>query len=66
MPSSPLNYSALGELIKAWGAQLGFAHTAISDVDLGEAEQHLAAWLARGLHGEMAYMSRHGNKRTQP
>ncbi|MDD9857708.1 MAG: tRNA epoxyqueuosine(34) reductase QueG [Gammaproteobacteria bacterium] len=66
MPPSPLNYSALGELIKAWGAQLGFAHTAISDVDLGEAEQHLAAWLARGFHGEMAYMSKHGRKRTQP
>lgn len=60
------SYSQLAELIKAWGAQLGFAHTAISDVDLREAEGRLANWLAKRFHGEMAYMSRHGRKRTRP
>ncbi len=60
------NFADLAELIKAWGAQLGFAHTAISDVNLGEAEQHLGEWLAKNFHGEMTYMSRHGSKRTRP
>ncbi|MGI9311882.1 MAG: tRNA epoxyqueuosine(34) reductase QueG, partial [bacterium] len=52
--------------IKAWGAQLGFAHTAISDIDLGQAERRLADWLANNFHGEMAYMARHGVKRARP
>ena len=60
------NLTNLAELIKAWGAQLGFAHTAISDVDLSEAEQRLGEWLHKSFHGEMNYMSRHGVKRTRP
>lgn len=65
-PHPPENPHHLVDLIKAWGAQLGFAHTAISDVDLRAVEPQLAAWLARNFHGEMAYMSRHGTKRTRP
>ncbi len=65
-PRAPHDFANLSELIKAWGAQLGFAHTAISDVDLSEAERRLADWLANNFHGEMAYMSRHGSKRTRP
>jgi len=55
-----IDHRALAELIKAWGAQLGFARIKVSDVDLSEAERHLGDWLARGFHGEMAYMSKHG------
>ena len=66
MPHSPVNFDALAELIKAWGAQLGFTHTAVSDVDLREAEQRLGAWIAKNFHGEMDYLSRHGVKRTRP
>ena len=66
MPDSSQNLATLGELIKSWGMQLGFAHTAISDVDLSAVEQQLAVWLAQNFHGEMAYMSRHGSKRTRP
>ena len=47
------NFTDLAELIKAWGAQLGFAHTAISDVNLDQAEQRLGEWLAKNFHGEM-------------
>lgn len=64
--ASPIDHRALAELIKAWGAQLGFARIKVSDVDLAEAERHLGDWLARGFHGEMAYMSKHGRKRTRP
>ena len=66
IPHSTENFDNLAELIKAWGAQLGFAHTAISDVDLSEAEQRLEDWLRRNFHGEMAYMTRHGTRRTRP
>ena len=56
----------LAELIKAWGAQLGFAHTAISGVELREPERRLGDWLEKGFHGEMEYMSRHRAERTRP
>lgn len=71
-PAYPMSLRQLGDLqqlsdlIKAWGAQLGFAHTAISDTDISAAEPHLNAWLASNYHGEMDYMHRHGRKRTRP
>ncbi len=52
--------------IKAWGAELGFQAVGIADVDLAVAEARLAAWLARGRHGEMDYMEKHGAKRSRP
>ena len=64
--TSSADFAELAELIKAWGAQLGFAQVAVSDVDLREAERRLGDWLAREFHGEMAYLSRHGTKRTRP
>lgn len=58
--------AALTRDIKAWGAALGFGAVGISDVDLGAAEDGLAAWLAAGFHGEMHYMTKHGTKRARP
>lgn len=52
--------------IKAWGKALGFGAIGISDVNLGTAENGLAAWLAAGFHGEMHYMAKHGVKRARP
>ena len=56
----------LAAAIKSWGAALGFQAVGIADADLGEAEARLAEWLARGFHGEMDYMARHGAKRARP
>ncbi|PIE41075.1 MAG: tRNA epoxyqueuosine(34) reductase QueG [Gammaproteobacteria bacterium] len=56
----------LTQQIKQWGLQLGFQHIAISDVALGEHEQHLQNWLAKNYHGSMEYMARHGDKRSRP
>jgi epoxyqueuosine reductase len=56
----------LAAKIKQWGQQLGFAQVGISDIELAEAEQHLQKWLAKGFHGDMAYMQRHGEKRSRP
>ncbi|WP_126455902.1 tRNA epoxyqueuosine(34) reductase QueG [Sulfuriflexus mobilis] len=56
----------LAQQIKTWGKALGFQQVGISDVHLDKAEQHLHDWLAKGLHGEMDYMAKHGSKRTRP
>ena len=58
--------ASLAAAIKSWGVALGFQAVGIADADLGEAEARLAEWLARGFHGEMDYMARHGAKRAQP
>ncbi len=49
-----------------WALELGFAHAAITGVDLAHAEPGLQAWLDAGFHGEMDYMARHGMKRARP
>ncbi|HEY8681954.1 MAG TPA: tRNA epoxyqueuosine(34) reductase QueG [Rhodanobacter sp.] len=60
------DYVALALDIKRWAVELGFAEAGISGTDLGEDEQHLERWLVDGHHGEMAYMARHGAKRSRP
>ncbi|MDJ0739503.1 MAG: tRNA epoxyqueuosine(34) reductase QueG [Gammaproteobacteria bacterium] len=60
------DYTTLARRIKRWGKALGFQRVGIADTDLSDAEQHLAAWLARGFHGDMDYMHAHGSKRTRP
>jgi epoxyqueuosine reductase len=52
--------------IKRWGSELGFQEIGIAECELGEAESRLASWLARGWHGKMSYMERHGAKRARP
>ncbi len=52
--------------IQAWGAELGFQQIGVADIELGEHEAHLERWLERGFHGEMAYMQRHGKRRSRP
>ena len=61
-----IDSKGLAARIKRWGQELGFSALGIADTGLHEAEQHLQRWLARGFHGEMAYMARHGSKRTRP
>ncbi len=56
----------LADAIRQWAAELGFQKTGITDLDLSVARAHLDKWLANGYHGEMEYMSRHGDKRTHP
>ena len=60
------DWTGLALAIKGWGRELGFDAVAIADVDLSDAEPRLLEWLARGLHGEMDYMARHGVKRARP
>jgi epoxyqueuosine reductase len=60
------DHSRLAKDVKAWGRALGFQQIGIAGIELGEDETHLEEWLARGFHGEMGYMRRHGRRRTRP
>ncbi len=70
MPHPPTHSAAeldeLKSLIQQWSTQLGFQQVGVSDIDLSQAEQRLNEWLGKDYHGEMGYMSRHGNKRSRP
>jgi epoxyqueuosine reductase len=61
-----MDYRALAERIRQWGRELGFQAVGIADADLSAAEPRLLEWLARGRHGEMEYMARHGTLRARP
>jgi epoxyqueuosine reductase len=45
---------------------MGFADVGIADIDLSSEAVGFNAWIDQGLHGEMEYMARHGEKRWQP
>lgn len=58
--------SQLLEQLRHWGKELGFSQLGVSGIELGDAEPALERWLAKGYHGGMAYMARHGSKRSRP
>jgi epoxyqueuosine reductase len=58
--------AALARNIQTWGRELGFQQVGFAGVELGEDEAHLRDWLAKGQHGAMDYMARHGDKRSRP
>ena len=60
------DYTRLSLAIKNRGLELGFQQIGISNMRLDEDEAHLLAWLDKGMHGEMEYMARHGDKRSRP
>lgn len=63
---SPSQAIELKAAIRGWAKTLGFSAIGFAPLDLGEAERRLDAWLAKGFHGEMDYMARHGSKRSHP
>jgi epoxyqueuosine reductase len=58
--------TALRAAIEQRALELGFDAVGIAQIDLPQDERHLEQWLARGWHGEMHYMARHGRKRSRP
>ena len=60
--TQPLTREELLQLAQAEG----FADIGVTGVDLPQDEAWLQQWLARGMHGEMGYMSRHGTMRSRP
>lgn len=63
---APIDYFQLAQQIKQWATELGFHSSGITDAHLQAAEIHLMNWLRAGFHGEMAYMAKHGERRTRP
>lgn len=65
-PEGSADYGKLARSIKSWGRELGFQQVGIADTDLTIHEERLNQWLDDQFGGEMAYMSRHGTKRSRP
>jgi epoxyqueuosine reductase len=63
---SRLDAAALKEAIRATGKALGFAAIGFARAEVGTAATRLREWLAAGMHGEMDYMARHADLRTDP
>jgi epoxyqueuosine reductase len=61
-----VDYPALKERIRHWSTELGFQDMGVAGIDLAADERQLEDWLAKGQHGEMDYMARHGSKRSRP
>lgn len=64
--TTAIDFAALADDIRRWGAELGFQRVGFADVELGADEAHLLSWLDAGFHGAMDYMERHGTKRSRP
>ncbi|QQX77901.1 MULTISPECIES: tRNA epoxyqueuosine(34) reductase QueG [Aequorivita] len=61
------NSSKYSHLIKAEAKRLGFISCGISKAEFLEEEApHLENWLNKNMHGEMAYMENHFDKRLDP
>ena len=52
--------------LRRWSEELGFARLGVARIDLAGDEAHFLDWLRAGFGGEMAYMARHGVKRSRP
>ena len=58
--------SRLASDIKRWGAELGFQQVGITDADISKHADKLKQWLAKGFHGDMAYMAEREGRRNRP
>ena len=62
-----MNKSKLTNSIKTYAKQIGFDNCGIAKAESLDAEARiLEAWLNQGLHGKMAYMENHFEKRVDP
>jgi epoxyqueuosine reductase len=62
----PIDLAVLKRSIAGWAAELGFRQFGVAGIELGAAEVRLLDWLARGYHGDMDYLHRHGTRRSRP
>lgn len=60
------DWQTLLSRMQRWARSFGFQALGVSDIDLTDAEAKLQDWLDQGFHGEMAFMAKHGSKRTHP
>jgi epoxyqueuosine reductase len=60
------NAHSAAERIKSIGLEYGFQQVGIANADVGADAAHLQRWLELGRHGDMSYMQRHADKRSDP
>jgi epoxyqueuosine reductase len=65
-PAHTPDPQALMADLRRWSRELGFARLGVAQIDLARDEAHFLDWLREGFNGEMAYMARHGVKRSRP
>lgn len=65
-PLSKAQLDAMAQKIKAWALELGFGSVGICDTNLKEHEAALQAWLDKGYHGDMSFLTRNQDKRLDP
>lgn len=61
-----INLEHIANFIKETGHSLGFQQIGITDIQLEKYEPYFLAWLEKKFHGEMKFMSQHGQKRFKP
>ena len=62
----PLDESNLRDWLGEQAIALGFDDLRITDTHLGAATERLQEWLDQGRHGQMEYMERHAQLRSDP
>ena len=63
---NPVDQTNLREWLDEQSRVLGFDGLRITDTHLGSATERLHEWLEQGRHGQMEYMSRYANVRSDP
>ncbi len=63
---TPPDMAALKRKLARWAEELGFQALGVARPELADDEARLERWLAEHRHGEMAYMARHGRRRSRP
>ncbi len=66
LSTSQFNLADLRQWLDEQSKQLGFDSLRVTDTQLGEATERLKEWLAQGRHGQMEYMERHAQLRSDP
>ncbi len=61
-----IDQTNLREWLGEQSRKLGFDGLRITDTHLGVASERLSEWLAEGRHGQMEYMARHAQLRSDP
>ena len=66
MESENINYTEILHWLKNKAKEFGFGDVRVTDLDLSKEVPFLKKWLENGYHGQMHYMARHENLRTDP
>lgn len=61
-----IDHAHLREWLGEQSLRLGFDDLRITDTHLGSATERLHEWLEQGRHGQMEYMARHAQLRSDP